>query len=315
MNPTLQYRLAAAGLFLVLLCLSALAVMHSQQRRSRFEARVAQQASAYGRATAAVAHEDGRGIKSAAHKQTILRLCAWLMGFNPLQPSHYPIAWWIVLPAALIATRGLAALAQPLIGSTALLLMPVIWLMMVRRFYRWCDRRRLRTLYEQFPDVLAMLVRAVRVGIPLGEGIRSVARESPKPTDQEFRIVVDQLAIGVTLEEALHELAARNSLPEYRFFATALALQSETGGGVSETLELLADVIRKRVALRGHAHALASEARTSIYILACLPVFSGAALAVLSPDYLATLFTDYRGQQGGRRHRVQRPARIGPAVR
>jgi tight adherence protein B len=188
-------------------------------------------------------------------------------------------------------------LAQTLLGWTALLLLPIISVAIVRRYYRWCNQRRLTALYEQFPDVLAMLVRAVRVGIPIVEGIRSVARESPHPTDQEFGVVVDQMVVGVRLEEALHALAERNQLPEYRFFATALALQSETGGAVSETLELLADVIRKRVALRGHAQALASEARTSIYILAALPVFSGGALALLNPEYIGILFTDPAGQK------------------
>ena len=192
--------------------------------------------------------------------------------------------------------RG-SALAQTILGGTALMLVPVFWVLLVRRFYHWCDQRRLNTLYEQFPDALAMLVRAVRVGIPIVEGIRNVSRESPNPSGPEFSTVVDQIAIGVTLEEALYDLAERNQLPEYRFFATALALQSETGGAVSETLERLADVIRKRVALRSHAHALASEARTSIYILACLPVFSGGALALLSPDYIATLFTEPQGQR------------------
>jgi Type II secretion system (T2SS), protein F len=161
-----------------------------------------------------------------------------------------------VLPVALLLARAVAALAQALVGWTALLLVPFIWVFVVRRYYRWCNQQRLKSLYEQFPDVLAMLVRAVRVGIPIVEGIRSVARESPHPTDQEFGIVVDQMVVGVRLEEALHALAERNQLPEYRFFATALALQSETGGAVSETLELLAEVIRKRVALRAHAHAL-----------------------------------------------------------
>ena len=89
--------------------------------------------------------------------------------------------------------------------------------------------------------------------------------------------------------QALHGLAARNELPEYGFFATALALQSETGGTVSDTLDRLAEVIRKRVALREHARALASEARTSIAILAALPVFTGTALALINPDYISTL--------------------------
>jgi tight adherence protein B len=297
MSLMLPYQLAAGCLLLILLCVSALALMRAQQRRRRFEARVAQQAASYGRAILTTSRDNIRNTSSAKRHRAILRYCAWLVGFNASQPEHYHVAWWIVLPLALALARGVAALAQILIGWTALLLLPIIWLLIVRRFYTWCDQRRLKTLYLQFPDVLAMLVRAVRVGIPIGEGIRSAARESPNPTGQELRIVVDQLGIGVTLAEALYELAERNQLPEYRFFATALALQSETGGALSETLERLADVIRKRVALRSHARALASEARTSIYILACLPVFSGAALAVLNPDYLATLFTDRDGQR------------------
>ena len=64
---------------------------------------------------------------------------------------------------------------------------------------------------------------------------------------------------------------------EYRFFATALGLQSQTGGGLTETLENLADVIRKRVALKARGYALAAEARTSAGVLALLPVLAGLA--------------------------------------
>ena len=56
----------------------------------------------------------------------------------------------------------------------------------------------------------------------------------------------DQVSIGRDLEVALLEMAERNDVAEYRFFATALALQSQTGGGLTETLETLADTIRKR---------------------------------------------------------------------
>jgi tight adherence protein B len=104
------------------------------------------------------------------------------------------------------------------------------------------------------------------------------------------------MAVGVTLEQALLTLASRNKVPEYGFFATALALQSETGGTVSDTLERLAEVIRKRVALREHARALASEARTSIAILAALPVFSGGVLALINREYVNTLFVEPQGR-------------------
>jgi tight adherence protein B len=173
------------------------------------------------------------------------------------------------------------------------LIIPVAWVMCSRFAFHWSEQRRRNALYEQFPDALAMIVRAVRVGIPLGEGIRTVAREAPAPTGPEFALLYDRVAIGVTLEDALREMAERDQLAEYRFFATALALQSRTGGGLAEALEGLADVMRKRLALKARGLALAAEAKTSIMILASLPFVSGGALAVMNPDYIGRLFTDH----------------------
>lgn len=142
-----------------------------------------------------------------------------------------------------------------------------------------------------------MIVRSVRVGIPVSEAIRTVSREGPEPTAIEFGRLSDQVAIGVALEDALRDVAVRSGLPEYRFFATALALQAQTGGALTEILENLADVIRKRVATRARAHALASEAKTSSYILAALPVVTGLAIGVLNPKYMSLLFTDPMGNK------------------
>jgi tight adherence protein B len=74
-------------------------------------------------------------------------------------------------------------------------------------------------------------------------------------------------------------------------------LQAQTGGGLSETLENLADVIRRRVALRARAYALASEARTSIVILCALPIVTGIVISVLNPEYIAILFTTDSGRK------------------
>jgi Flp pilus assembly protein TadB len=123
------------------------------------------------------------------------------------------------------------------------------------------------------------------------------SREAQTPTREEFSKAADQVSIGLDLENALLEMAERNDLSEYRFFATALALQSQTGGGLTETLETLADTIRKRENARKRGHALASEARTSIYVLAALPIVVGAMLFVINPDYIGLLFTDTGGQK------------------
>jgi tight adherence protein B len=141
-----------------------------------------------------------------------------------------------------------------------------------------------------------MIVRSVRVGIPVLGAINAVAREAQAPTSFEFTRLASQVSVGVPLDEAAIEMGTRNDLAEYRFFATAIGLQAQTGGGLSETLENLADLIRKRLALRERGHALSSEARTSALILGALPVVLGGGLWALNPGYISVLFTTRPGQ-------------------
>ena len=230
------------------------------------------------------------------------RAAAWaragrIFGFNAARADAYPVR----VPLLLAIAAVLAVLAERLVGRVLGLpldiLAPVAWVVASRMLFSGLHARTADRLYRQFPDALAMIVRSVRAGIPLHEALRTVARESPQPTAVQFRRVADEMAIGVRLEDSLRTLAARTGVPEYAFFAVALTLQMQTGGSLAETLEGLADVIRKRVALRSRAVALAAEARLSSTILAALPVLTGAALAVINYDYVRPLFETLRGER------------------
>ena len=227
---------------------------------------------------------------------TLLRKVKQFIGQDPFRRDPYPLKPILVIPAAFIPGYIVEWLLHGLLGVLAWGLMPATALFVVRSVYRGNDAKRTSKLYSQFPDALATIVRGVRVGIPVSEALRAVAQDSEAPTSVEFGRLYDQVSIGTPIEDALREMAGRNRLPEYRFFATALALQSQTGGGLTETLENLADVVRKRVALKSRGYALAAEARTSAGVLAVLPVFAGGALAVLNPDYIGELFKEGSGQ-------------------
>ncbi len=210
----------------------------------------------------------------------------------------YPLRWWLVL----LITLGVAdvgrVLARMVVGDLlALLAMPPLWVLLSRSFFNWAENRQRDKLLSQFPDALAMIVRSVRVGIPVMEAMRAVSRELPEPTGPEFDRLVNQVAVGGALEDAIMEMARRSGLPEYRFFATAIALQNQTGGKLSDTLESLADVIRKRMALKSKAKAMTSEARASIMVLAGMPVLTGAGLWALNPKYMNILFETSSGQK------------------
>jgi tight adherence protein B len=230
-----------------------------------------------------------RGVKA----NPIHRLFNW----KEERRAQYPMSLVGIVMCMLGPAAVGALLSTRVIGSAGWFTLPIFDLLLTRAFLGYSAEKVSKTLLSQFPDALAMVSRSVRVGVPVTESVRVVAREAQSPTREEFGKAADQVQIGLDLENALLEMAERNDLPEYRFFATALALQSQTGGGLTETLETLADTIRKRENARKRGHALASEARTSIYVLAVLPIVVGAMLYVINPDYVGLLFTDKTGQK------------------
>jgi tight adherence protein B len=150
---------------------------------------------------------------------------------------------------------------------------------------------------EQFGLSLGVIIRCVRAGLPVNEGMRAVAAEVALPTGPEFRRAVDQIQLGQGFDAALQGLAERCALPDYRFFAVSVSLQRQTGGNLAETLENLAETIRKRRAIKLKARALTSETRATVLVLALLPVVVAGVLMVVNPPYVLQLFTTPDGRQ------------------
>lgn len=152
-----------------------------------------------------------------------------------------------------------------------------------------------RRFIDLFPDSIDMIVRMLRAGLPVSRAIRTVAEKEPAPIDEIFGAIADQIDIGISLEDALATSSLKVALPDFRFFASAVALQHMTGGNLVSTLEILADIVRKRRAVRMKARSATSEVRTSAYVLAGLPMVVFIALEVMNPTYLAVLISEPRG--------------------
>jgi tight adherence protein B len=295
MKPELAHLLLASCLCLVGLALSAVLLFRDQRRNAQRNARIDGVAHAYRRSRSEVT-TGGVGRSRVLQGATLVGQVMKLIRYDPGHRAIYPARPIVVLTLALVPSAALGWIGADYFGPVGWAVLPLLCLLLCRGFYGRFEDRLVSTLFHQFPDALAMIVRAVRVGLPMVEAIRVVARENPDPTAREFAALVAQTAIGVPLDDALREMAERNRLPEYRFFATALSLQSQTGGGLTETLENLADTIRKRVAAKLRGHALAAEARMSSYILGALPLVAGAMLMAVNPGYMMVLFTDSGGR-------------------
>lgn len=289
-------RILAAALLLVGLVGAAVAALLADRRRRAVSARLALVASGYGRGRNAV--QVSRPLRQSARAPAPASTRRRLLGLIALDPSatdQHPAPWRLVVALAALLGTVAAVKGVGLLGPGGAALGAAAFIGICRLVFTHGRRRHRERLYTQLPDALALVVRAVRAGIPVSEAVRSVAAEVPEPTCGEFSTVAAELAIGTPLDTALWALAGRVEVPEYAFFAVALTLQAQTGGSLTETLENLADVVRKRTAIRARGLALAAEARTSAAVLTGVPVLTGVALVVLNADYMSILFTDPRG--------------------
>lgn len=294
-SPTVLLTLLVVGL--MLMGLASMVLLRMQARQEQVRLRFARVVGPYQRSSNSLALAPTSGVGFAVAAEGLGPFLAGLFGFDPALGEHYVLRWWVALVVTLTMAVVATKLGSGVAGPLAWFGLPLIWIVLSRNFFNWCRRRRQDKLFQQFPDALAMIVRAVRVGIPVTDSIQAVGRELEAPTGPEFARLSEELAIGMLLEDALRAMAERNKLQEYRFFATALALQSQTGGGLSETLENLADVIRKRVAVRQKGEALSAEAKMSSMVLAALPPFAAAGLWIMNSAYIVMLFVDPFGQK------------------
>ncbi|MFN0218535.1 MAG: type II secretion system F family protein [Hyphomicrobium sp.] len=155
--------------------------------------------------------------------------------------------------------------------------------------------RRQSKFVSELANAIDIIVRGVKSGLPLNECIQVVARESPEPLATEFREVVEQQRLGVTLGDCLERMCERMPIAEVRFLAIVIAIQQQAGGNLSEALGNLSGVLRDRFMLAMKVKALSAEAKASAAVLASLPPGVMSMVYMTSPDYILPLFTTPQG--------------------
>ena len=154
--------------------------------------------------------------------------------------------------------------------------------------------RRIKNFTTNFPDAIELLVRGLKSGMPVSETLSVIAKEIAGPVGEEFKLVVEKIKIGKSMEEALQETADRLGTPEFQFFVITLAIQRETGGNLAETLANLADVLRKRAQMKLKIRAMSSESKASAYIVGSLPFFVSGMIWMINPKYIEGFFHEPR---------------------
>jgi tight adherence protein B len=164
--------------------------------------------------------------------------------------------------------------------------------------YLWRTRaKRMHALEEQLPDALDFLARSMRAGHAFVISLQMVGEELPDPMGREFRTLFNEHNLGAPLELAMRSMCDRIPLLDLRFFASAVMLQKQTGGNLSDILNRLSYVIRERFRLRGQVKAASAHGRMTAMILGGLPIVTVVALLFVAPGYLDGMADDPDGRK------------------
>lgn len=196
---------------------------------------------------------------------------------------------------ALAALLLLAWPAFALLGFGGIIAEILAWVLAVRALYTAIGGRYNARLYEQLPDTISIIVRSLRVGVPLPRILDLVCREASQPTAFEFTRLVQDIAVGQSLPQAFANMAERVDVAEYRFMATVIEVQAATGGALVHIMAMLEKTLRERRAMRKKAIAASGEVRLTSYVLLALPLLVVLLLAIQSPTYFNGLLADPRG--------------------
>ena len=209
-----------------------------------------------------------------------------------------PRAFWIASTICGVICTVLVVTAMrnsPLMPVAALATMFIGTLGLPRFILAKKITKRQKKFVHELANAIDVIVRGVKSGLPLNECLQIIARESPEPICSEFREVVEQQRVGVSMSEALDRLVQRMPIPEVKFLAIVIAIQQQAGGNLSEALGNLSGVIRDRFRMSMKVQALAGEAKSSAMVLASLPPGVTFMIWLSSPSYIAPLFDTRTG--------------------
>jgi tight adherence protein B len=157
-------------------------------------------------------------------------------------------------------------------------------------YVKSAEGKRLIKFDEQLPDMLNLMVNGLRAGYSTLQAMEAVSKELPPPINDEFRRVVQEMQLGVRMEQALDNLLRRIASPDLDLVITAINVQKEVGGNLAEILDTISYTIRERVRIKGEIRVLTTQVTYSGRFLSMLPVFIIGILYFLNRDYMMEFF-------------------------
>lgn len=174
------------------------------------------------------------------------------------------------------------------------LLFAVGWVAFASLYVQFKAKRRMKQFTDQLGDAIAMMSNAIKSGFTFQQAMDIVAKEIKGPISEEFVRALNEIQLGVTLEEALEGICQRVKDDDFEMVAMSVVIQRQVGGNLSQILDTVGETIRDRIKLRGEIKSLTAEGVISGWTIALLPVIVGLFCNAMNPDYFkGMLDTDF----------------------
>ena len=157
--------------------------------------------------------------------------------------------------------------------------------------YRSMRKKRLKRFEVQLPDALAMVSGAMRAGASLNIALEGLVNEQPPPISQEFELFLKEQRLGVDFEASMKSMETRNPIPDFSMLVTALRINREVGGNLAETMESLADTLRRKAMMEGKIESLTAQGKLQGIVMTGLPILLGILLNFMEPEAMSKLWT------------------------
>ena len=200
---------------------------------------------------------------------------------------------------AIVVGAALAGFAVPwlitgslLVGAIAGLVFGVAPIFLLKR----AVARRRRTIEKQLVEMLVMTANALKAGFGLMQALDHAARELDDPIAKELKQTIRDTQIGSSIEDAINGLAVRVGSYDLEIVVTAILVQRNVGGNLSEILEGVAHTMRERERIRGEIQTLTAQQQLSGYIIAALPPGLAVLFFFINPEYSRELYTTFIGK-------------------
>ncbi len=202
-----------------------------------------------------------------------------------LKPGEY-------LALIVIAMIGLAFVAWFFGGRSIVsaIIGSIIGFFLPRFYINRQKRKRLESFSDQLPDMLSLMVNGLRAGFSTAQAMEAVSKEMPAPLSDEFKRVVQEMQIGISMEDALGNIVRRIPSEDLDLVITAINVQREVGGNLAEILDTIAHTIRERVRIKGEIRVLTAQVMYSGRFLALLPFILSSIIWFGNNEYVMSVF-------------------------